>query len=266
MESPVIGIIGGLGRMGRTFSRLFEECGLGTPKVCDVDTELSPVELARSCDVVVVSVPMEIFPGLVAEIGPVMKPEAFLTDLCSLKEAQVQAMLEYSRCEVVGTHPLFGPHEPSFQGLRAALCPGRGNRWLSWWEGLLRSRGIKTWTIEASKHDETMAWVQALNHFLLLSLGKALEEDGISLEQLLALATPSFERQLRIVGRLALQDPELYATIQMANPYTHKVLSTFDSHQRALLEAITRGDRARFVEIFKEVQGLGARLNEIFGK
>ncbi len=250
--------------MGRTFVRLFRQAGLGEPLVSDIDTELSPLDLARSCDVVVVSVPMEVFGGLVAEIAPVMGEDTFLTDLCSLKHRQVEAMLEHSRCEVAGTHPLFGPQEAGFEGLRAAICPGRGHRWVHWWEGVLRSVGIKTCVVDAALHDQTMAWVQALNHFLLMSLGRALEEDGISLEQLSALATPSFERQLRIVARLALQDPELYATIQMANPYTHKVLSTFRRHEEALFKVVEEGDRRSFVEIFQEVQGFGKRLADVF--
>jgi len=134
-NAPLIGIIGGRGRMGRMFVRLFEESGFAPPLVCDIDTELSPLDLARSCDVVVVSVPMEVFPGLIAEIGPVMGHDAFLTDLCSLKESQLEYMMRYAACEVAGTHPLFGPHEPTFKGLRAAICPGRGTRWLQWWEG-----------------------------------------------------------------------------------------------------------------------------------
>ncbi len=264
MKGPTIGIIGGNGRMGRTFARLFEEAGLGPPLISDLDTPLSPVELARRCDVVVVSVPMEAFPGLVAQIGPAMGEGAFLTDLCSLKQRQVEAMLANTSCEVAGTHPLFGPHEEGFRGLRAALCPGRGNRWLQWWEGVLRSVGIKTCVVEAHRHDETMAWVQVLNHFLLMALGKALEHDGIPLDRLLALATPSFERQLRIVARLALQDPELYATIQLSNPYTHRVLSTFRQEEEGLFQVVEAGDREAFLEIFKEVQGLGRELNRVF--
>ena len=262
---PVIGIVGGKGRMGKWFERFFrEDVGLNVI-VCDLNTDVTVDDIVKDCDVVIVSVPMEAFESVIKEIGPKMKHEAFLTDLCSLKSVQVDTMLKYtkeSQCEVVGTHPLFGPAEDSIKGRRVAICPARGRRWLSWWEGLLKSKGALTYMIDAKEHDRTMAWVQALNHFILLSLGKALEEDGIDLNQLLNLATPSFERQLRIVSRLSLQDPELYATIQMSNPFTQNALNIFTSHANQLLEIIKEKDRAKFVELFKEVQELGTLLME----
>ncbi len=262
-EQPVIGIVGGKGRMGRWFERFFkEDVGLKV-LICDKDTELKLDDIAKYCDVVVVSVPMEAFESVIKEIGPKMRKGCFLTDLCSLKSIQVEVMLKYtkeSQCEVVGTHPLFGPGEESIKDRRVAICPARGRRWLSWWEGLLRSKGALTYMIDAREHDRTMAWVQALNHFILLSLGKALEEDGIDLNQLLNLATPSFERQLRIVSRLSLQDPELYATIQMSNPFTQNALKIFTSHATNLFNIISQKDRSSFIRLFKEVQELGNLL------
>ena len=70
--------------------------------------------------------------------------ESLLTDFCSLKERQVECMLENSKCSVVGTHPLFGPGEDSIEGRRVAICPGRGKRWLAWWEGFFRHHGART--------------------------------------------------------------------------------------------------------------------------
>ncbi len=255
-----IGIVGGKGRMGRWFDRFLSDTAGLSVLVSDIDTELSPEDLAGRCDVVILSVPMDVFPEVVKQVGPLMPEGAFLTDLCSLKERQLNCMLEYTKCEVVGTHPLFGPVEDSIDGRRVAICPGRGTKWLSWWQGLLDRYGAKTFTISSSEHDRTMAWVQALNHFILISLGKALEEDGIDLDQLLSLATPSFEQQLKIVSRLRLQDPELYATIQMANPYTRQSIDIFTRYANSLLDIISSGDRKRFVELFKEVQNLGELL------
>ena len=256
---PTVGIVGGEGRMGKMFGRFFESAGY-TVLISDIGTELNPMDIARRCQVIILSLPMEVFPDVVREIGPVIPEDAFLTDLCSLKQTQVACMLENTSCEVVGTHPLFGPGEDSFKGRRVALCPGRGKRWLSWWEGLLRQHGALTYIVSAEEHDKTMAWVQALNHFLLLCLGKALEEDGIDLKQLLSLATPSFERQLDIVSRLSNQDPELYATIQMSNPYTDQALTIFARYRDELYNIVNNKDREAFERLFVEVQEFGKTL------
>ncbi len=256
---PTIGIIGGKGRMGRWFERQFKESGLEV-LISDVDTDLSPQDLVQRCEVLILALPMEVFPEIVRKVAPLVPEDHFLTDICSLKEKQVEAMLSSSKCEVCGTHPLFGPGEESLTGRRVALCPGRGERWYSWWKDYLETNGALVAEFTPSEHDRTMAWVQALNHFILLCLGKSLEEDGIDFSHVLQLATPSFERQLNIVARLCLQDPELYATIQLGNPYTQTAIETFTKHAKVLKKILQDKDREGFIKIFKEVQELGPSL------
>lgn len=256
---PTIGIVGGKGRMGRWFEKLFQHAGLSV-MISDIGTKTSPSDLVRHCQLVILSVPMDVFPDVVKKIGPLIPEENLLTDLCSLKKRQVEAMLKYSKCHICGTHPLFGPGEKTLRGKRVALCPGRGTAWFNWWKNFLDNQGALTAVFSPEEHDRTMAWVQALNHFILLCLGKSLEEDGIDFKHVLELATPSFERQLHIVARLCLQDPDLYATIQMANPYTHSALDTFGHYCKILRKIIKEGDREGFIKMFKEVQELGPSL------
>ena len=258
--SPLIGIVGGHGRMGRWFERFFKKASLSV-LISDMDTELTPKEIACRCDVVVLSVPMTAFEDVVRQVGPLMKPDAFLTDLCSLKERQMALMLEYSQTEVAGTHPLFGPSEDSIKGRRVALCSGRGNRWLCWWEGFLKAHGALIHVVDAALHDRAMAWVQALNHFLIMGIGMALMEDGIDPSDILALATPSFEQQMKILARFQHQDPGLYAHIQMSNPYSAGVIDVFSRKADKLRKIIHDKDLEAFIDIFKEVQGLGRQLS-----
>ncbi len=258
-SSPLVGIIGGKGRMGRWFHRQFQKTGLDV-LISDVDTELTPKDIAQKSQVVILALPMEVFPEVVQEVGPMVPEEHFMTDLCSLKEKQVEVMLENSSCQVCGTHPLFGPGEDSLEGRRVALCPARGAGWYDWWKDYLERNGALVAEFTPSEHDRTMAWVQALNHFILLCLGKSLEEDGIDFKHILQLATPSFERQLNIVARLCLQDPELYATIQLGNPYTQTAIETFTRHAKELRQILRDKDREGFIRIFKEVQELGPSL------
>ncbi|MGQ9499514.1 MAG: prephenate dehydrogenase/arogenate dehydrogenase family protein [Dissulfurimicrobium sp.] len=258
--SPLIGIIGGHGRMGRWFERFFKKAGLSV-LISDMDTAFTPKEIACRCDVVVLSVPMMAFEDVVRQVGPLMRPSAFLTDLCSLKERQLALMLEHSQAEVAGTHPLFGPAENSIKGKRVALCPGRGGRWFCWWEGFLKAYGALTHVVDAALHDRAMAWVQALNHFLVMGIGMALIEDGIDPADILALATPSFEQQMKILARLPQQDPNLYAHIQMFNPYSVGAIDVFFEKADKLRKIINDKDRKAFIDIFKEVQALGRHFS-----
>lgn len=264
-EDMVIGIVGGNGRMGRWFARFLMDSGYQV-LISDINTDLSLSDLAGRCHAVIVSVPMEVFPQVVEQIGPMMPKDAFLTDLCSLKTVQLHAMLGKSVCSVVGTHPLFGPAEDSIKGRRIALCPGRGDEWFEWWKDLLVAHGAIVHCIDAESHDRVMAWVQALNHFILISLGKAVFDQGLDMEELVALSTPSFSKQMEIVSRLFYQDPQLYATIQMSNPFTKDVLNHFRKVCNDLHDAINGGDRATFVEIFKGAQSVGKNYIDLMGK
>ncbi len=58
MKKPIIGIIGGKGKMGKAFARFFVELGYEVI-VSDLKTKLKPLELVRKSDVVIISVPID---------------------------------------------------------------------------------------------------------------------------------------------------------------------------------------------------------------
>ncbi|WP_168719007.1 prephenate dehydrogenase/arogenate dehydrogenase family protein [Thermosulfurimonas marina] len=250
--------------MGSWFGRLFEEAGLKV-LVSDRDTPLTNREVARQAEVVIVAVPMEVFPEVVQEIGPEISPEKGLIDLCSLKAREVALMLEHTRGEVVGAHPLFGPYERGLSGQTVALCPGRGERWLSWFREFLEVRGARTVVLSPEEHDRIMSLVQVLNHFWLVVLGRTLAESGLPVDRVVALATPSFRRQLEILSRLALQDPELYTTIQFENPLGEETRRLFWQIARELSEVLARKERQTYLQTFKEVQALAREIGSLLG-
>ncbi|MCG8471691.1 MAG: prephenate dehydrogenase/arogenate dehydrogenase family protein, partial [Desulfobacterales bacterium] len=112
METVTLGIAGGHGGMGRLFARWFGERGHKV-MVSDLGTSETLVDLARSCDLVMIATPMDVAGGVAKELGALLSKEQGLCDICSLKEEIAGVMLAESRCEVVGTHPMFGPHTES---------------------------------------------------------------------------------------------------------------------------------------------------------
>ena len=262
MKPSLIGIIGGHGKMGTWFRRIFEESGYAV-LISDRDTPLTNRELAEKCEVVIVSVPMPVFPQVIREIGPYLPKGAGLIDLCSLKAREVKLMLDYTSSEVVGAHPLFGPYEKSLDGQTVALCPARGQIWYQWFKSFLEERGARTVTVSPEEHDRIMSLVQVLNHFWLLVLGRTIEKSNLSLENLVALSTPSFKRQLEIFTRLAPQDPELYTAIQFDNPLGNETRRLFWQLSKELSEIIAREDRQTYIAYFKEVQNLSRKVRAL---
>src|SRR4030042_6507855 len=130
-----IGIIGGTGGMGKIFAALFRQEGYGVHISGRTRGPDMPT-MADTCKVVIVSVPIGITVEIIEQIGPLMKKDALLMDLTSLKTEPVKAMLRSAPAEVIGLHPLFGPGVASIAGYPIVICPARGERWIEWVRGI----------------------------------------------------------------------------------------------------------------------------------
>ena len=142
MNEIKVGIIGGTGQMGQWFKRFFQDNG------CEVliagrSTELTHEECAKQSDVVIVSVPIDSTIEIIKKIGPLVRKDALLMDLTSVKEEPIKAMKKFSKAEVVGAHPVFGPSVSTIKDQTVVLCKGRGKKWFKWLESILDKNGAK---------------------------------------------------------------------------------------------------------------------------
>ena len=223
MKQIQIGVIGGTRGMGRWFAGFLRKRGFAVA-VCDETTKLTPAELAGACDVVVVSVPIGVTVAIIEAIGPLLREESLLMDLTSLKAAPVEAMLKYSRSEVIGCHPLFGPQVRSIRGRHIALCPARTKRWLYWLRSVLRKAGVLMVETTPEEHDRRMALVQGLNHLNSLLMGMVLSEADDRLSDLIPFSTPAFEEKMKLVKKILRPHVRLSAEIMILNPDTDPIL------------------------------------------
>jgi prephenate dehydrogenase len=251
MTKTTVGIIGGTGQMGLWFKKFFEANG------CEVliagrRTELSHEECAKKSDVVVVCVPIESTIDIIKKIGPHVRKDALLMDLTSIKEEPVKAMKKYSKAEVVGTHPVFGPGVISLKGQTVVLCKGRGEKWFLWLRNLLDSNGAKIKVTTAKHHDEMMAVIQGVIHFSTITISHTLRELGIDVRESEEFSSPIYKLRLDMVGRILNQDPKLYADIEILNPKAKKAIKTYLKTSKNLLKVIQNKDRDGFIKYFKE--------------
>jgi prephenate dehydrogenase len=225
MSAFPIGIIGGVGGIGRWFAAFFEKEGHPV-HVSGRDTGLRPAEMAGACPVVIVSVPIGVTADVIREVGPHMKKDSLLMDLTSLKVGPVRAMLESSASEVMGLHPLFGPGVPSLEGQNVVLCPARGERWLPWVRDVLGRNGANLIEATPERHDEVMAVVQALNHLDTIVLGLAIRKCGIAQEILQNFSTPMFRGKLAMIDKV-FSNPELHTELITENPHTAGLIGLY---------------------------------------
>jgi chorismate mutase/prephenate dehydrogenase len=253
VQQRSVAVIGGKGGMGRCMADLFADLGHAV-MIADLDTDLSPQEAAGAADVVVISVPIDITVQVIRELGPLVRPEALLMDVTSIKTAPLEQMLESCPGSVIGTHPLFGPSVHSVQGQRIVITPGRGDAWLAWLESMLRARGLTIKRATPQEHDRAMAVIQVLTHFATEVMGKALVDLGVSVDETLDYTSPVYLMELLMTARHFAQSPELYASIQMSNPLTGKVTEAFVQAAAAHRDTLAANDHTAVAALFERVR------------
>jgi prephenate dehydrogenase len=257
-EDIHIGIIGGLGKMGRWFDRFFREQGYAV-SIADRETPGSPEDLAPACQVVLVAVPLQDTIEVVRHLGPLIREEALLMDIASLKSEVMTAMLEATPAAVIGTHPLFGPGEPNITGQTVVLCPGRGREWQEWLTSTLVRSGAQVEVTSPEVHDYYMALVQGLTHFCTLALGLTVDSLDLGPAELRHFATPTFHRKLMEISYLVSQNSDLYAAMSMLNTAFGDVLREFEKVFFLLRQVIEGKDAGEFTRLFEQVRSRFSR-------
>jgi prephenate dehydrogenase len=257
-----ITIIGGAGGMGKWFAGFFKENGVEV-RIVDKSAEIEGIAKALGVrflntdvlnegmineeivdtDVLLISVPIDITEHVIERVGPEMRVGSLLMDITSVKRMPVETM---ERCtnagvEILGTHPLFGPSTTSLQGQTIIFVPSRTGPVYERIYELFERTGAKIELLTAEVHDEIMAVIQGLTHFVLISFGIALKNLDFDVDESRKFMYPMVEILMDFVGRLLHQDPHLYAMIQM-NFEMGRVHEAFLAGANRLYELVSAGD------------------------
>jgi chorismate mutase/prephenate dehydrogenase len=254
LPTRTVAVIGGNGAMGGLFARLFEDLGQEV-LVADRDTTLTPVEAAARADAVLVGVPIRSTLDVIREVGPACRDDGLLFDITSTKVDPVRAMCEAASCDVIGTHPMFGPGIHSLQEQRIVVVPGRlrdGSDWDHWLRTCIRARGLDILDASSEEHDRAMAIVQVLTHFSTEVLGLAMTRLGVSVDETLKFASPVYLIELLMTARHFCQSGELYGAIHMANPNRTDVVEALRSSLESWRSAVEGEDQQAFTRLFEE--------------
>ena len=253
-EHFTIGIIGGTQGMGAFLARVFADGGFAV-ETMGLGQGASAVEVASRNDVVMVAVPIDVTVDVVKEIAPHVKKGACLMDVTSIKRAPLEAMLAAAPegVDVVGTHPMFGPHGVDFDRQKVVLCKGRGDATFARVKKLYESFGAETVEATAEEHDAQMALIQVLVHEKTMVLGSVLERLKADLGRSLQFASPIYRTELAMVGRMFSQRAELYADILTVNPEAPRLSHIFEQEAAYFARAVAMSDRESVVKRFRQV-------------
>lgn len=244
------GIIGGTGKMGRFFARVFAAAGHEV-LISGRKTELSAADLARDCDLVIVSVPIRDTVKVIDSIAPLMKKHQLLCDLTSLKTKPVEAMLK-AEADVIGLHPMFGPTVRSLKNQTIIVCPARaGEDRVAMLVKIFEAQGAVCTIATPEEHDRTVAVVQGLTHYVTLCVAETVRRLNIDLCKTGKFESPVYQIELSLVGRLLSQDPALYADILQQNPYVPEVLAACRTSAEDLSLIVAEKDPEQFRRFFE---------------
>jgi len=227
--------------MGKWFADFLGSKGCHV-RVSGKGEEASIPVLAEWADVAVVAVPIHVTLETITKVGPHMRHDDLLMDLTSLKAEPVRRMVECSHSEIIGVHPLFGPAVESPKGENVVLCPARGRSWLQWVRKLFSEEGMHLVEASPEKHDEMMAYVQALTHLATVAMGLSLRDSGLEQEELLKFSTPAFRSRMDAVEKVFGENPRLYGDIMAFNPHSASIGKMFQRNVSRLLDFIGQKD------------------------
>ncbi|MCP4747551.1 MAG: prephenate dehydrogenase/arogenate dehydrogenase family protein [Desulfobacteraceae bacterium] len=186
-----------------------------------------PCSLETACagKIVILCVPISAMQATLKQICPLLKPDALVVDVCSVKVLPVQWMkaLLPEQVSILATHPMFGPDSAaeSLKNHKIVLCPERveDQRYakIKKW---LEDKGLVTIESTPEKHDRQIAVSLALTHFI----GRSLSEFGAGP---LAIDTEGYKRLLHILEVVTNDTWQLFEDMNRYNPFAKEKRQDF---------------------------------------
>ncbi len=212
----------------------------------------SAAEAVQGADLVVLAVPIGAMAGLAAEIGPHLAPGATLTDVGSVKQAVIAAVVPHVPAGVhfIPGHPMAGTE---YSGPRSGFATLFQNRWwlltpldgtdagaVARLRGLLEAMGANVDTMDPAHHDLVLAVVSHTPHLIAYTMvGVADDLRRVSNTEVIKYSATGF----RDFTRIAASDPTMWRDVFLTNKEaTLDILGRFTEELFALQRAIRLGD------------------------
>jgi cyclohexadieny/prephenate dehydrogenase len=216
-------------------------------RVCD-----SPAEAVEGADLVVLCVPVGAMGSVMAEIGPVLKPGATVSDVGSVKAHVIEAVGPHipDGVHFVPAHPLAGTEHSGpesgfaelFDNRWCLLVPVEGSdaaavdRLRQLWEGM----GANVDEMDADHHDLVLAVTSHAPHLIAYTMvGVADDLRRVTDSEVIKYSAAGF----RDFTRIAASDPTMWRDVFLTNKEaTLEILGRFTEELFALQRAIRTGD------------------------
>ncbi len=245
-----IGIIGGRGRMGRFFDNFFTRNGYKV-LVCDIDTDLKPIDIAKSADVILLSLPMSSSIGVINEITPHIGSGKLVVENCSIKANTLATLIEKTNneTEVLGIHTMFSGDVATIRDENVIITktPRSGNLAQSFEDELYKS-GARIAYATTDAHDKTTSYLQALIQFSLICLADVMSNSFKSKHDFDVFSTPNARRVFESMERVINQSDDLTADLQLLNDKAPELRNKFLEIAFELVSTLNQQDKKALLE------------------
>jgi prephenate dehydrogenase len=267
----------GAGKMGRWFAKFFLEEGYSVviadrnkKKLESVKNDLGVetkdfVEAVRNADRVFVCVSIEAFEAVAKAIAPAIQKEQIIMDICSIKEKPVRIMHDYlKKGLILGTHPVFGPGSSGVQDKAFILTPTNDEEkeFADTFKVWLEKRKARVFITSPEEHDRLMSIVLGFPHFVGLVACDALLERK-NYPQTRSVAGTTYRMLLTLADVTAMENPELFSSLQFALPDMEKIEGAFIQKANEWLNLIKKKDPAI---IASKMESLKSKLKAASGE
>lgn len=226
---------------------------------------------AAKADLIILCVP----PGKIAEVAadilPIMKPGAVLSDVGSTKSAMISGVRPHLRADVsfIPGHPIAGTE---FSGPEAGFAELFENRWCiltpldafhpdvarlsAFWRGL----GSNVEVMDPDRHDTVLATTSHVPHLIAYTLvGTAVDMETVTGDEVVKFSASGF----RDFTRIAASDPVMWRDVFLSNrEATLDVVERFIEDLTALKRAIRWSDGETLLDHFAKTRDIRRRIVE----
>jgi chorismate mutase / prephenate dehydrogenase len=249
-------VIGGRGKMGGWFTDFLASQGFhvviadpagALPGFDQLDDwEDHPLD----ADLIVLATPLRATADILERLAA-RAPRGLIFDLGSLKtplRAGLEALVR-AGCRVTSLHPMFGPDTALLSGRHVIFIDLGDAGALKEAQELFAPTMAERVVMGIDEHDRLIAYVLGLSHALNIVFFTALAGSGEAAPRLARLSSTTFDAQMDVASRVALESPELYFEIQSLNEHGGESLESLKEAVDRLLHAVRSGDAAAFASL-----------------
>ncbi|ODS33484.1 MAG: cyclohexadienyl dehydrogenase/5-enolpyruvylshikmate 3-P synthase [Candidatus Scalindua rubra] len=232
-------------------------------KIKAIDEDTTDIEKAVSrADIVILATSVDLIPRLSKRVIPSMKRSAILTDVGSTKnyivsqiDKEIKGKYDGKKSNFIGAHPLAGSEQRGIESARSDLFEGSicvltptnlsSKKCITKISNLWRTLGAKVCILTPREHDEIVAFVSHLPHFVVSGLTSVVNEKHWKFAA----------SGLRDTTRVASGDPKLWLNICKQNrAKLIKALRCFSKEIKYTLNDLEQGNDNEILKRLKKAK------------